>query len=501
MPPRNRSSSSHSSSSRSSSSSSHSSSSHSYSSSHSSSHSYSSRSSGSSYTPGSFTRSTPSSHSASSHRPSSHSTSTHTAMPTGGVPIRGRFKQPTGYTRSTPGYQPPVTYHCRKHDYLYYAFGWTDTSTGTVYKPGYYDESGKYYEEVALKDKSSGILTVKCEYCDSIVKTKWAEGVQPSCPNCGAGLKMDQADELLSSYKDSSYPSGSSGSSYTQEKRKWHPILMAFMGLLLLGAIINKEPAIIFLAVAILIVTAPPVSQYLSKKAMAWSCVGIVLFSSMLTTLTPDGGSKVNIPSGEKSMYVEALGRSCGWQDDFDSYYDKETDCYFAYNAASDTWQYWYEGISSYYGEYGWMEYDEAEQQWYIEESYANWVKLPGKYETSKLWYISDEPVRAAQTEPVKLQNINSGSIYVDALGRSCEWSDEYDSYYDGETDCYFWYNTDISPASWKYWHEDISSDFGDYGWMEYDEAEKQWYIEASEGNWIVLPKGYSTDKLWYIEE
>lgn len=413
----------------------------------------------------------------------------------GGIPFRGRFKQPTGYTRNTPGYQAPVTYHCRKHDYVYYAFGWTDGGTGTVYRPGYYDENGKYYSDIAMKDKSSGMLTMKCEYCDSVVKTKWTEGVQPSCPNCGAGLKIVQSDDLLSGYKESS------ALSTQTEKKKWHPVLMTLMGLLLLGGMINKEPIIIFLAAAILIITAPPVARHLSRKAVIWSCVGIVAISAMLTSLAPDGESKVNIPSSDNGIYVEALDRSCQWYDDFDSYYDQETDCYFVYNNASGTWQYWYEGISSDYGDYGWMEYDEAEQQWYIEASNGNWVKLPGKYETSRLWHISDSPVQVAQTEPVKYQNINSGSFYVEALGRSCPWSDEYDSYYDEETDCYFWYNTDISPANWQYWYEGISSDFGDFGWMEYDEAEAQWYIEASNSNWIVLPKGYSTDHLWHIEE
>ena len=384
---------------------------------------------------------------------------------------------------------------------MYYAFGWTDSDTGITYAPGYYDENGKYYDEVAMKDQSNGILTMKCEYCDSSVKMKWTDGVQPKCPNCGAALKIKKMDELLSSYKESSSPSRSGASSDTPEKRKWHPVLITLMALLLLGAIINKEPVLIFLSVAILIVTAPPVSRHLSRSTVIWLCVGIVVLSSLLAASTSDESSDVSISSNDNSIYVEPLGRSCQWYDDYDSYYDEETDCYFAYNDTADTWQYWYEGISSDYGDYGWMEYDEAEKQWYIEASNANWVKLPGKYETSDLWYISDDATQAAQTEPDKYQNINSGSFYVEALGRSCDWSDTYDSYYDEETDCYFWYNTDISPACWQYWYEGISSDFGDYGWMEYDEEEAQWYIEASKENWIVLPKGYLSDQLWHIEE
>ncbi len=76
-------------------------------------------------------------------------------------------------------------------------------------------------------------------------------------------------------------------------------------------------------------------------------------------------------------------------------------------------------------------------------------------------------------------------------------WSDYDDSYYEAESDCWIWYNTDMDPAVWQYWYEGISSDFGDYGWMEHDDT--GWYIEASNGNWIKLPDSYSTDRLWYI--
>lgn len=92
----------------------------------------------------------------------------------------------------------------------------------------------------------------------------------------------------------------------------------------------------------------------------------------------------------------------------------------------------------------------------------------------------------------------HDNSYYVDVLERSCKWYDAYDSYYDEETDCYFAYSDEF--GVWQYWYEGISSDFGDFGWMEYDEKEARWYIEVAEGNWIVLPKGYNTDKLWHIK-
>ena len=46
--------------------------------------------------------------------------------------------------------------------------------------------------------------------------------------------------------------------------------------------------------------------------------------------------------------------------------------------------------------------------------------------------------------------------------------------------------------------YEGISSDYGDYGWMEHDS--EGWWIEASEGNWIPLPSSYDSSGLWYID-
>ena len=76
-------------------------------------------------------------------------------------------------------------------------------------------------------------------------------------------------------------------------------------------------------------------------------------------------------------------------------------------------------------------------------------------------------------------------------------WDAGSDSYYDSDSDCWLWYNTDVEPAMWQYWYEGISSDF-ESGWMEHDET--GWYIEATEENWIALPDSYNPADLWYIE-
>ena len=86
-------------------------------------------------------------------------------------------------------------------------------------------------------------------------------------------------------------------------------------------------------------------------------------------------------------------------------------------------------------------------------------------------------------------------SIYVDEIGRTCYLDG--DNYYDEETQCWFWYNEERSV--WQYWYEGISSDYGDYGWMEYDYTDQKWYIETSQGKWEELPAKYSTDRLWHF--
>ncbi len=78
-------------------------------------------------------------------------------------------------------------------------------------------------------------------------------------------------------------------------------------------------------------------------------------------------------------------------------------------------------------------------------------------------------------------------------------WDAEADCYYDESSECWAWLNTDITPAVWQYWYDGISSDFGDYGWMEHDA--EGWFIEKSYGVWIELPEYYTSEDLWFIRE
>lgn len=89
--------------------------------------------------------------------------------------------------------------------------------------------------------------------------------------------------------------------------------------------------------------------------------------------------------------------------------------------------------------------------------------------------------------------------IYVPALGRDVPWSTQYDSYYDQQTDCYFFLNTEMDPPIWQYWFEGVSSQYGDYGWLEWDAKESRWYVQKTETKWELLPEKYASD-LWHFD-
>lgn len=121
-------------------------------------------------------------------------------------------------------------------------------------------------------------------------------------------------------------------------------------------------------------------------------------------------------------------------------------------------------------------------------------------YETSQ-----NEQVEETETN---LQ-IYGDEIYLDEVSpntyRICTQQDDYEkyitwdygaqSYYDYDSDCYLWYNTDVSPNLWQYWYEDIAGS-NYYGWMECEGDD--WYIEVSDTQWEKYQG--DTSELWHIE-
>ena len=333
--------------------------SHHSSSSHSS-HSHSSHSSHSSYRSSSSRSSSSRSYSSSSHRPSSHSSSSHSSVSrssSSGVttrrtpPPRPRRNQPGGYQRNDRR-----QFQCRTHDYVYYPVAWTFGSM--TYQPGYYDEEGNHYDSVAIKDEET---ICKCEYCGSLVKIKWDGGTLPNCEHCGAPLSVQVRDEG-SAQTVAASTAGYNGTRSSGGANGLKIALIAiacFLGLGFCGAILDSDDD-----------------------------DRVDVFENGYESGYDDdsyGGESLS-----DSIYVDEIGRTCYL--DGEDYYDEETGCWFYLNTDVEppVWQYWYDGISSDYGDYGWMEYDEPEGRWYIQDENGDWIVLPGGYDTSYLWYIRD---------------------------------------------------------------------------------------------------------------
>ena len=123
---------------------------------------------------------------------------------------------------------------------------------------------------------------------------------------------------------------------------------------------------------------------------------------------------------------------------------------------------------------------------------------LPPSGQIQQITVSGNTPSRS---DTVFLEKQSDGSYHVvtDVIrsDKILYYDRDADSYYDETTDCWAWYNTDVEPAVWQFWVEGISSDYGDYGWMEHDPS--GWFIEKSEGEWIPVPDQYDTTSLWWI--
>ena len=365
------------------SSSSHSSSSHSSRSSFSSSRSYSSSSSRS-YGSSSYSRPSrgPSSHSSTSHssRPSYSSSA---QRPTT-IPNKPRRNQPTGF-RPVQGVRPAYHY-ARRHDYIFYPVAWIDQSTGNSYQAGYYDEDGKRYDSVAFKKGDSyDNVVCHCPYCeqDTILNLTSEQIASQSltCPNCGGQMTIQSAlDEYAGSAGNAAGTSSSDDYSEVKAVKKknstlkWVIIgLAALLSLRIWSGQKADKPQ------------ADPGNSGITIVQNNQAVTNTDLFGSVLYFTQHEDGSY-----GLLSNTAQEYDKMLIWDAESESYYDSSTECWIWYNTnvTPAVWQYWYEGISSEYDE-GWMEYDAGEQRWYIEATHGNWIKLPAKYDASKLWHIS----------------------------------------------------------------------------------------------------------------
>lgn len=403
----------------------------------------------------------------SSHSSGSHHSSTRTVKKTRMVPraMRNRTNQPTNYN----GVRSTRKYKCRHHDYVYYGSDWTDPATNTSYRRGYYTETGERYDNLILEDKGNFESTFECSYCGTISKETWKEGAIPHCPNCGANF-LEMPGETITDSIDNSMVQETY---FAQASNN-----------------ISTITSIIAFVIAI---------------TVALGCFIFAFASSV-----KNGLSRNDTPSVDSNLFlfgdtihVDSIDRDLHWNTEYESYYDPDTDCYVWYNTDVEpaVWQYWYEDISSDFGDYGWMEYELDEDQWYIEDRDSHWIELPDSYDTSNLWYITGDLAGTSYSQDYNLENFGV-SINIDDSESMYLWNEDMNSYYVHDQDCYVRVNFDVSPFTIQYWYPDISDDFesNNGGWMEYDYNENQWYVEDSEGNWIKLPNRYDNDSIWHVE-
>ena len=304
-----------------------------------------------------------SSHHSSSHSSSrshsGHSSSHHSSYVT---PVRSNYrsKTPIHRTRTSQPYGWNNALHGivghfygAAHDYDYYPQGWT-ASNGQYFEEGYYDENGRHYDNMIMTGSET---MLKCEYCGNRMVYKWEEGDLPVCDKCGASLRIDITDKEKAAYSSNAPRSNSD-----------------------LKEVISRIPLIGKVAIGV----------FLVSLTMPLFAIVAALFVTA-TSNNSSSSARYETVSAKNFIYVEEIGRTCYL--DGKDWYDSQTGCWFYYNDSVPPyqWQYWYEGISTDYGDYGWMEYDTDEEAWYIETDNGNWVHLPADYDTSKLWHMKDE--------------------------------------------------------------------------------------------------------------
>lgn len=209
---------------------------------------------------------------------------------------------------------------------------------------------------------------------------------------------------------------------------------------------------------------------------------------------------------------------NCGGQmeivselDDFISA-NEDTDSYSNYYSSSSTYD-----KASYDPEIKTASWSKKASRLAVFALILSLIMTAGKYIVSKVgetgFVPSFNPVQEVHQEPVVtsgIQIIPGRPVYLEEQIDGCHvvsdvlradriltWDAGYDSWYDTASDCWLWYNTDVYPNSWQYWYEGISSDFGEYGWMEHDG--EGWWIEYREGDWMQLPEKYDDADLWFI--
>lgn len=282
--------------------------------------------------------------------------------------------------------------NCRNHTYVYYKEPWVDSTNGTAYKQGYYDENGKYYDADSLifkRPDGSYNAHFVCEYCGNEAEFVWTEGVYPTCKSCGAQMNKEMAyvDDIIQveSYQSMQNTQSTQRSSFGIIKKVIIGYFVAVFGITILSHIIGAFT--IFRSFH-----AYENNSY--SEIISDSYVGDDYgYEYEVVTNIDIYGTDIYLDKVDDSTYViceqaDDYEKHLTWDYGADSYYDYDSDCYLWYNTdvSPNLWQYWYEDIagSDYYG---WMECEG--DTWYIEISDTEWEEYTG--DTSGLWHIQNE--------------------------------------------------------------------------------------------------------------
>lgn len=326
-------------------------------------------------------------HSSSSHSSSyrSSSGSSHIVTPI----YRTRSNQPKGYS----GVNPRV-YRCKHHDYVHYDHPWTDETTGKEYKAGFYDEEGNFYEDIVFSKQGEILDTTtavcKCEYCRMEDSRRWADREKP-CTHCGGTMMLvSQVDDLVDdtgNLEDLARLDYEAKDKQASRQIWLVAMILIFLSPCILGICgIGAEIADALIGKAI--TSDYGIVEYDSGKEYSLPNLGLNVF------VKEEDGAYVIVDESDYTSNYRNGGYKHLVYDSDENYYDKETDMYVYLNEDLDPpqFQYWLEGLSSEYGDYGWMEYDEAEKQWYIEVSDGDWEPLSKEDYSSfsdRLWHIN----------------------------------------------------------------------------------------------------------------
>ena len=358
--------------------------------SHHSSSSHSSHSSHSHHSSSHSHSSSRSYHSSSSHSSSYRSSAASTRNTRIITPIyRARSNQPLGYT----GIKSPRVYRCKNHDYVHYDHPWTDDKTGVEYKAGFYDEEGTFYEDIVFSKQGEILDTTtavcRCDYCRMEDSRRWADREKP-CTHCGGTMSLvSQVDDLVD---DTGNLEDLAKAVYEAEDKRWSTrvILFTIILIFLSPCILGIFGLVYEIIEAVVGTGVQQTANYLdSDSAYEYNIPNL----GMNIYVKEEDGAYIIVDEAEYTANYRDGGYKHLHYDSDENYYDKETDMYVYLNEYIDPpqFQYWLEGLSSEYGDYGWMEYDTAEQRWYIQTDSDDWEPLSDeqyKEFKDRLWYI-----------------------------------------------------------------------------------------------------------------